>query len=354
MKNSLSAFFMKSPLYIILLLFVVVSCSDNNQRVFRYGRVMVSSVPEIETTLSPSESLSGPFLYGSYGLNCIADSILILPVVDDSHCYRAVDLTDFSYFDFMNRGRGPDEIITAYFSGLRTINDTILIDIAGLNERLFYSVDLKTSIKEKRTVIKERYKLFPNSFYTFLIGDVFLSEVLFDQDYYSLKQYSKQDLNLIRTVQLYGNDRYLVDCQPILGSVKRIKPDGTRMSMAMMDFNEINIYDISGENHLSVSTSNKSKDKAILTNYHLFGRESGMIYYWDGAVTDDYIYALYFNCKMDDMDETLPVIHVFSWDGELKALYHIDEPLRSIILSEDGHSLYGLSEDEVIYRYDLG
>lgn len=344
---------MKRYLLLLFSALVIIACSDNNQRVFRYGRVMVSSVPEIETTLSPSESLSGTFLFGTYGINCIVDSIIVLTVEDDSHCYRAVDMKDFSYIDFMNRGRGPDEIISGYFSGARTINDTVLIDIAGLNERLFYSVDINASFRENCTVVKDRYELFPHSFYSFLIGDEFLSEVLFDQDYYSLKLYDKDDLSVIRTLQLYGNEQYLVDCQPILGSVKRIKPDGTRMSMAMIEFNEVNIVDIKGDDHLSVSTSGKTKDNNILRNYHLFDRESDMVYYSSGAVSDDSIYALYFGCKSDDTDKYPPVIHVFSWDGDLKAIYHLEEPIQSITLSEDGHSLYGLSEDEVLYRYDL-
>ena len=345
---------MKRYLLLLFSALVIIACSDNNQRVFRCGRVIVSSIPDEEKTIVPISSFSGSVLDGTFGLNCIIDSTVILNIHDETHCYRAVNLVDNRYVDFLNYGRGPDEIITGYFSGVRTINDTVLIDISGINERVFYSIDYKATMEEGKTVVKERYGILPNSMASFLIGEEILSEVIYDKDFISLKQYGKTDQSLIRTVQLYGDDSYLLECEPILGSVKRVKPDGTLMSMAMMDFDEVNIFDIKGEDHLSVSISGKTKDNNILRNYHLFEKESDWIYYWGGSVTDDSIYALYLDCDLEKIEEAIPVIHVFSWDGQLKAIYHLNECLRSIIVSDDGKSLYGLSWDEVIYKYDLG
>ena len=65
------------------------------------------------------------------------------------------------------------------------------------------------------------------------------------------------------------------------------------------------------------------------------------------------IYGLYYDCGAEELSERNPVIHVFSWDGELKAIYHLDEQLYSIAITEDGKTLYGLTEEEVLYKYVL-
>ena len=77
-------------------------------------------------------------------------------------------------------------------------------------------------------------------------------------------------------------------------------------------------------------------------------------YYLDQDVTDESIFALYYDCEVSESSErSSSTIHVFSWDGQLKAVYHIDEPLIDIAITDDESTLYGITAEEILYRYDL-
>ena len=124
--------------------------------------------------------------------------------------------------------------------------------------------------------------------------------------------------------------------------------------MMMGRFDEVNILDLDGSNHLSISLAKKRREDAKIISAMLSGHElTDDVYYWNGCVTDEEIYGLYYGCSSLDMGNVRPTIRVFSWEGVLRAIYHLEEPLTSIALAEDGHTLYGLTEEEVLYRYDL-
>ena len=343
---------MKKIICIALSAVFVFSSCNGNQRVFQIGESIVSRIPDVEKTLTASETFTGPCFEGSYSVYTISDSVLVLNIREDNHIFRAFNTRNNSYVDFMGKGRGPKEFVTGSISGVRTINNTILIDIVGINEQVLYSIDFNSTIKEGKTVIRERLDLLPETMSTYIIGDDLLSEVYNDDDIISLKLYNKNNRIVSRMEQPFGGDEYLAVCQPLLGSVKRVKPDGALFSMAMIYFNEVNIFDIKGNNHMSVSITKHTNDLSIVNDY-LKNGHTDQIYYWGGDVSDDAIYALYYNCDIGLIEDTLPVIHVFSWDGQLKAIYHLNESLRSITVSKDGRSLYGVSWDEVIYKYDL-
>ena len=343
---------MKKSIGVALLAVFVFSSCNSNQRVFQIGESLVSRIPDVEKTITASETFTGPCFEGSYSVYTISDSVLVLNIRNDNHIFRAFNTRNNSYVDFMGKGRGPDEVVTGSISGVRTINDTILIDVVGINEQILYSIDFNSTIKEGKTVIRERMDLIPETMSTFILGDDLLSEVIYDDDIFSLKLHNRKSQIVSRMEQPFGGDEYLAVCQTLLGSVKRVKPDGALFCMAMIYFNEVNIFDIKGNNHISVSISKHTNDLSIVSDY-LKNGHTNHIYYWGGEVSDNAIYALYYNCDIGLIEDTLPVIHVFSWDGQLKAIYHLNESLRSITISKDGRSLYGVSWDEVLYRYEL-
>ena len=70
--------------------------------------------------------------------------------------------------------------------------------------------------------------------------------------------------DIIKNVQLYGNKQYLITHKILFGSPMMIKPDGTKLSIPMVYFDELNLFDIDGNNHLTITTSDDLNDRAII------------------------------------------------------------------------------------------
>ena len=344
---------MKTKLFAIIFSFICVSCHMENQRAFVVGRTIVSNKSETERNLSPSESFSGPSLFGATRLLCVVDSIAIFNLRDKSYSFLAVNINNNDYVRFMNIGRGPDEIISGLYTGVRVVNDTTLMEVDALNESYIYEIDVNGTYKERKAVIRDKVVVNQDAIVSFIINDDILSFVLYDGDNYSIKQYGNKGEELTRSVQLFGDELYLIEYQPQFESDRRVKPDGTKLVMPMLRFDELDIYDIVGEDHISVSTSKRTNSKAIISSMLSSELLGNQIYYYGCDVTDNAIYALYYDCPMGKLDSSLPDIQVFSWDGELKAIYHLNETINSIAVSPDGKSLYGLTNNEIFYRYDL-
>ena len=253
-------------------------------------------------------------------------------------------------------GRGPDEVVTSMFSAVRKEGGKRLLDVTALNELFFMSIDLDASVREKKTVVVDKEDL-PSSdaFVSFFVKGKDLSLCMYDEDNYSFKLYDRGNRAVLQTYQLFGDEPYLIQYYPQFGAVRKMKPDQSKLCLMMRYFDEINVLDLEGTNHLSLSPPRKKKEDAAIIDEMLSSHTlTECTFYQSGCVTDDAIYGLYYGCSDQEMEEGfLPSIRVFSWDGVLKAVYHLSEPLYSIVLSEDGHTLYGLTEDEVLYRYDL-
>lgn len=282
----------------------------------------------------------------------VSDSIIVFTLKDGPFRFRALSLKSGHYVDFLRIGRGPDEISTGLLSRIRKIGDNPVVDIDAPNERVIITVDLKETLRKGTAAIIKKTQTPVHAMKSFIIGENILSEVVFDEDIYSLKTFDGATLELLRKEQIYGQEEYLTSLQPLFGSVIKVNPNESRVSMGMICFDEINIYDISGENHKSITTSNSSSSYSTIKRLISTGVLPPERYYYNQDVTTSNIYALYLNGQSSE--ETTPVtIQVFTWDGELINLYRINEPIRSIAVDSNGSSLYGLTREEKLYKYEL-
>jgi len=334
---------------------LTVSCSDS-QSVFKIGQQVVASAPEIERDLSPSATFEGPAFLGSTGVLYATDDMLLVSTSGTGYSFRVVNLADYQVVDLLAVGRGPGEVVSGAFSAMRREGEKRLLDVTALNEGCLLSIDLDASVQEGRTIIVDREELLSEEAWgSFFVKGKILSHCMFGADNYSFKLYDRGDHTVLRTEQVFGDEPYLLQFYPQFGSVRVMKPDQTRLCMMMRYFDEINILDLDNDNHLSISPPRKKTEDAAIIREMLSSQDlSAVEFYCNGCVTDDAIYGLYYGCSDQEIKEGFsPSIRVFSWDGVFKAIYHLSEPLCSITLAEDGHTLYGLTEDEVFYRYDL-
>lgn len=344
----------KSVLFIASFL-ALASCTDR-QSVFKIGSQVVASAPEIERDLAPVASFEDSVLLGAIGVCFATDSIVLLSTAKTGNVFRVVNLHNHQTVDLLPNGRGPDEVVAGGLSAVRKDGGKTLLDVTALNELFLMSIDLEASVREQRTVVVDKEDLLSSeAWVSFFVNGKVLSLCMFGPDNYSFKLYERGSHTVLRTDQIFGDEPYLNDFYPQFGAVREMRPDQSKLCLMMSHFDEINILDLEGTNHLSISPLRKKKEDAAIIDEMLSSHElTEYTFYQSGCVTDDAIYGLYYGCSDQEMEEGfLPSIRVFSWDGEFKAVYHLSEPLVSIVLAEDGKTLYGLTEDEVLYRYDL-
>jgi len=343
-------------LYILcVLLLFVVSCERGQDVIGKLGSRIVADVPEIESEISPSDSLCSPLLDATWGLHCVVDSVAIFQLRDATgYCFRALDFKTQTCRDFLSVGRGPNEVIAGFFSNIRHEENRTLLDITAINEGLLLSIDLEETLRTGQTTIVSTKELMPQSTNSFLVGDRILSEVVNDIDIYSYKLYDAVSQDVSWMVQPFGDEEYVALYQPLFSATLKLKPDGSKLSVSMLFFDGINIFDVGGDDHIGMSVSKQNKDASTIRDA-LSGRQMGdRYYYMEHDVTDEGIFALYYNTKRSESKlREAATIHVFSWTGKLEAVYHMSEPLISIAVSKDGNTLYGVTAEEILYVYDL-
>lgn len=341
---------MKKILIVCVAFSMLVACSDNGN-VFKLGR-RVYAIPSKTIMLTPSDSISGSCLNGINGLQCVIDSVLIFHLMDATgHSFRALDLRTSTYTDFLRIGRGPGEILMGYFSGGRKQIGQTLVDVSAMNEGVLLSIDLGETLRTGQTVIADTTEVLPFSLASYLVGDQVLSEVVNDEDIFSYKLYDREGQVVSRIMQPYGADEYLAYYQPLFNASKRMKPDGTKLCLGMVYFDELNILDLQGDEHVCSSLSRRLRGPEIIEESIETGKIGKGIYYVNLSVTDEKIIALYL--EKNGPQEARSAIHVFSWDGLLESVYHTREPLGAITVSEDGRTLYGVTGEEVLYVYNI-
>ena len=87
-----------------------------------------------------------------------------------------------------------------------------------------------------------------------------------------------------------------------------------------------------------------------------FNIDRNIIYYENLYVTNEAVYALYSNKRLDVTErEHSNIIEKYSWSGDPLMRYELDYPLAYFVVDERTHSIYGInpSIDNVILKYDI-
>ncbi len=132
----------------------------------------------------------------------------------------------------------------------------------------------------------------------------------------------------------------------------RIKPDGTKIVMAMEMLAQLNIYDINNDKLKGFRIKGTPDFDYLLRdtkNYRIFFR--------DVCVDNEYIYALYSNTIIEENGKNYPFetnsILVYDWDGEITRIIILDKKTHEITIDPISKYLYILTFDDLIYKYAL-
>lgn len=256
------------------------------------------------------------------------------------------------------KGRGPNELLTLNYNGQYEIDSLgchlWISDDALLSKT--YSLNLTESLRQETTVFDTGYifKNLPACSKYYLNDSTFVG---FTFENFASKEYIVYDVDENRkmsNIKLFKKD--FIDKEHYISHVffQRIRPDKKFFVAPCVHLNQLHILDANlteictlhiGEKNMSVKKNMQKKDKERHVSY------------WDVAVTNEYIFALYANKRLIDIWEGNDSIgvefHVFRWNGEPIASFKIKESINSICIDEKHKYLYGKTINEEIYRYDL-
>lgn len=345
---------MKNKVFFVFVIITLLASCSHNKPIYKLGVCKHSLYTSNIVTKTPIDSLSGDCMLGVYGIDCVFDSIAVFELKNSSSCFRAINLNNNNYVDFLTIGRGPEEVSMGMLSAARKEGDKLLFDVSAINEQELLTIDLLSTIDHGKTELCQVINVPALGGRAYATRGNILAESLFDEDIFSFKLYDISNNNIIKSSNIFGKEEYLSSYQPLFSPIIRMKPDGNKICLGMLLFDEVNIFDIYGEDHICMTINNKIEDMSILKEALAHGTLGHKYYYWDMDVTDNHIYALYYNCKKEDKPSIKSSsIHVFTWDGVLSQIINIDKPLAGIAVSQDETLLYGLSNDEIVYTYAL-
>lgn len=132
----------------------------------------------------------------------------------------------------------------------------------------------------------------------------------------------------------------------------RMKPDGSKSVLAFNYFDRMLILDEDFQLKKEVLGATGLKSLKIVE-----GEPVDLVnYYFDLEVTDDYIFALYYDQPESQYGEVMQStqIRIFDWNGTLLNIIEVPDYLMGISFDEKNQTIYGVDHfQEKIVKYDF-
>jgi hypothetical protein len=346
----------------------VVSCIEENRKYFN-GEIIVVDTGVIPDTLR-GEKIT---IDGLYAGNMWAYDTLIgfLHHEFPDYCMHVFNVNTGKFiYPLCKRGPGPGEFPDITYTNQTVYEEQLYFWIrkeSGRDECVLINLEKPDDmIKQKMETRIETEFQFPFSFVFILNDSLFLANNQGEEQYQGKGSfippayhiYNSRTKERLKSYKPYNgfvplSDRFYemalyVDCYY---SVDRIKPDKSKLVMAMELMDQINILDLTtGE--VKGYKNKQSPDFSYLRSI----TDNLKAYYTDLCVDDRYIYGLYSVTHRSGRNFDTNIINVFDWDGNFIKKIALDKVVLDYTLDPVNKFIYinTLSEDdEEIYRYDL-
>jgi len=360
---------------VIVLLFILVTwgfTSCDKQSPYLNGPVEIVSTPRATDTLVGSTvELDGEY----EGLSAAFDGhLFFISYKYKDFIMKVYDINTGALLgDLCRKGNGPDEV-----QALSPTNQ-LFRDEKGLNlwtvvnYRTVKMLRISESLSSNRTVFDtlqfqlDNNKRFPFPYLYFFKNtegfylvknqavDKFSKGVDYEPGAYHL--YDSQTNKCVKTFTLFkkpilneGNAKLGVAKEAYFGSRDAIKPDGSKIALAMAHMGQLNVMDTrTGElkGYRVKGTPDFDYFEGpfnTLTSFHQ-----------DISVCNDYIYVSYCNQLAGDGSRrlTCQYVHIFTWDGDFVRCLYLDEPFLRMTVDPVTHKLYTYDTYDRVTQYDL-
>lgn len=279
----------------------------------------------------------------------VLDSFLINNIDGADYFLSVYNLNDGSFVgNYLRKGRGVGEFISASFRNQYDSSPAGRSIYIKSNQD-FYSLDFDQLILHDTLCFNQKIAIPLLGFSCFCgVNDLLISKVYdienqrFFMGFYDSLGKKKQEILLFEDVV---NSRVNQ-----LNSIDIIKSDKSKIVMAMVMFNQINIIDLVDYSKKAITISNKN----TWVSEEELDMDEPVLYYSAITADDNYIYALYSNQKIRSFrkEEVNSSIHVFDWQGFPIAQLIPDQCIYSLAIDKN-NTLWGLTLNEEIFKFEL-
>ena len=358
--------------YSVFLILTSLFFSCNKQSPYLNGSVEMVSIPQSTDTLVGSTvELNGEYT----GLSSVFDdSIIFISYKYTDYVIKVYNAnTGAMLGELCRKGNGPDEVNTLLSRNQHYRDEWGLNLWTVVNQNTVKLLRISESLGSKKTVFDtlqfhlDNKKRFPVPYLYFFkhtegfylvknqAVDKFEKGVDYEPGAYHL--YDSQTNKCVKTFTLFkkpllneGNAKLGVVKEAYFASKDAIKPDGSKIAMAMLQMGQLNIMDT------QTGEIKGYRVKGTPDFDYLEGPYDTMTaFYQDISVCDDYIYVSYCNQLAGDGRRRLTsqYVHIFTWDGDFVRCLYLDEPFLRMTVDPITHKLYTYDTYDRVVRYDL-
>ncbi len=369
--------------WVCIFLLIVASVSCSEEKLAKEDVGIGDFDFEKTVTLSGEQILENEL---SYLIETAGDYLLLEQDSKDTsqnvyNVYSAKDLTFLGAIG--KRGQGPGEFYGAQYAGQHfKEGDDVFIWVNDAPQYRITSINVTESLKSGQTVYGRVVKHHPKYNFQNALFVVGTSDLIGYQPGY-IPNTNRYPLHVLKggaslSELRSGNESWtdvgeypkvhgldLVPNGEKYSAIFRradiaMKPDQSRFVVAMKYYDRLDIFKRSGDIVESVQHPERYREYNAAEVYDpetMVKVKDRYDYYQNVVATDEYIYALYYNRNMGELNAEMGEgieIRVFNWDGEPKFLLKCPDNLLIISVDEKNAFLYGHIEDEQKFmRYSL-
>lgn len=355
---------------LLLGILLISGCSSNEETYFNGIRLEASPFPL--TVNLKADSLDFGEL--NDGKLTVCDSFLLFKSskYPDFHCY-AFDKENGKFrIKLCPKGEGPDEFRLCLTSEQTTENadgDKMLWVTDPYESSRW--INITQSVVKGKTICDSIIPLswmkhfqYPPASLFFLKSGAMLGRNQCEQDFVYDSNYNPGKYHLYYASSDSLMKEYVIYKNPILStdrdkgirrfvnyyvSYDNIKPDETKVVMAMQSVGQINILDL----ETGALTGIYQKESISFEN--LENCNLPLKFYYTGvAVDNQFVFVPYSGeTYLGGYPKLADKIHVFDWSGKTICEIKIDKPVFGISYDANNHVLYGNDHENNVYCYDV-
>lgn len=338
-------------LFIITFSVVQTACSGGRSNIFDCPVRMVT--PEKECTLRGEEVVFEGVPVMDVASVCVVDSFLVARVYagNSGNMLHVFNLKRGRYIgDFLTEGRGPNELLrptcmTAYKDS-KGVKNVYLFDLQLFESFRF---DLLKSIDVGKAELVKLGSMPGHTLYAYPYRDTLSLAKYIMPDRISSALIGRSG-SKVKEIPIYPDvDAFMTLSN--LSSADVFFPDSDLIAIAMCSLPQVNFLNVVSGDRYTVAVDKKYRrwEKTITES------SGGMFYYASVCASDTHLFALYYGVTNRDWmkGEYSSHLHVFDKYGNFLWNISLSEQLKTIAYDSEMNCIYGIDEEDRIYRYDL-
>lgn len=363
----------KHVLYLWCNLFVLTflcGCTSNKESTFFNGKIKtISSFNEVKKV--SAERILLEDINDDRMVSC--DSFLL---------FKSSKYQDFWFYVFDKtkknligkicpRGEGPNDFLSCYDSGQFTINSNNdkLLWIGEPYKSSYKLINITQSIQSQQTKCDSAINInwmgmfqYPPVSIFFLQGGKIIARNQCEQKFVNDKEYNPGKYHCFQNTLDNVIREDIIYKKPIIPkgeptssyisyytSLDRLKPDETKIAMAMQSIGQINILNVADGEIIGLRQKNSLSFNDLEDNV-----KERRYYYTSVAVDNEFIYAAYSGAiYKGGYPDLAKEIHIFNWEGQAICKLEIDQPVIGITYNPLEQKLLGSNIENEVYSYDI-